>query len=102
MLFDAYPVHRFTHQNGQIFEHYVSLEAGTLKITLGPPSAPLMKGLEHLPWQSWPDNYTSEYNAEMQTTLAQLYASLNQGLILIFDYGFSQAEYYHPERCEGT
>jgi len=27
---------------------------------------------------------------------------LEQGLMLLIDYGFGESEYYHPQRCRGT
>ncbi|QZA77915.1 SAM-dependent methyltransferase [Deefgea tanakiae] len=46
--------------------------------------------------------YTSEIHLEAQGFIAALAQSLHRGMILLFDYGFPQQEYYHPERSMGT
>ncbi len=46
--------------------------------------------------------YVSEINLAADALLASLAASLGHGLILMIDYGFGAAEYYHPQRHMGT
>ncbi len=46
--------------------------------------------------------YVSEINLAADALIASLAQSLTQGLILLIDYGFSGAEYYHPQRHMGT
>lgn len=46
--------------------------------------------------------YVSEINLAADALLASLAASLDHGLILMIDYGFGAAEYYHPQRHMGT
>ncbi|MGL4994610.1 MAG: class I SAM-dependent methyltransferase, partial [Deefgea sp.] len=46
--------------------------------------------------------YTTEIHLEAQGFIAALAHSLQRGMILLFDYGFPQREYYHPERSMGT
>lgn len=47
-------------------------------------------------------DYTSEINPGAEALVATLAGSLTQGAIVIADYGFAQAEYYHPQRSMGT
>jgi SAM-dependent MidA family methyltransferase len=46
--------------------------------------------------------YVSEIGLAADGLIASLARTLAHGLILIIDYGFGQAEYYHPQRYMGT
>lgn len=47
-------------------------------------------------------NYLTEIQLEAQGFIKSLAASLECGTILLIDYGFAAAEYYHPQRHMGT
>jgi SAM-dependent MidA family methyltransferase len=49
-----------------------------------------------------PDEYVSEINLSACGFIASLGAMLQQGVMLLIDYGFSAAEFYHPQRSMGT
>ncbi len=46
--------------------------------------------------------YLSEINLAADALIASLAHVLDRGLILMIDYGFTAAEYYHPQRHMGT
>jgi SAM-dependent MidA family methyltransferase len=46
--------------------------------------------------------YLSEINLAADALMTSLAHVLDHGLILIIDYGFAAAEYYHPQRHMGT
>jgi len=46
--------------------------------------------------------YRSECNPHAEAWVRQLGTWLHAGAALLIDYGFPQAEYYHPQRAEGT
>lgn len=46
--------------------------------------------------------YTTEIQLEAQGFIKSLAESLQFGMILLIDYGFPVAEFYHPERSMGT
>ena len=46
--------------------------------------------------------YESEFNFYLKPWLNTLYEKIRSGIILIIDYGYTQKEYYHPERTRGT
>lgn len=46
--------------------------------------------------------YVSEINLQAEAWMASLGSWLQQGAALLIDYGFPQAEYYHPQRHAGT
>ncbi|HEV8502136.1 MAG TPA: SAM-dependent methyltransferase [Casimicrobiaceae bacterium] len=47
-------------------------------------------------------DYAGEINLAAEALVAQVAASLAEGALLVVDYGFPRAEYYHPQRAEGT
>jgi SAM-dependent MidA family methyltransferase len=46
--------------------------------------------------------YCTEINLAANALIASLAHMLDRGLILMIDYGFAAAEYYHPQRHMGT
>lgn len=48
------------------------------------------------------DGYTTETCLAATGLVASLANSLQSGMLLMIDYGFSRAEYYHPQRNQGT
>jgi len=46
--------------------------------------------------------YLSEINLAADALIASLAHALDHGLVLMIDYGFAAAEYYHPQRHMGT
>jgi SAM-dependent MidA family methyltransferase len=49
-----------------------------------------------------PDDYITEICPAASGLIASLANILQHGLILMIDYGFSESEYYHPQRNQGT
>ncbi|MEP7063143.1 MAG: SAM-dependent methyltransferase [Betaproteobacteria bacterium] len=47
-------------------------------------------------------DYASEINLAAEALVEQCATSLVDGAMLVIDYGFARAEYYHPQRNEGT
>ena len=48
------------------------------------------------------DTYCSEINLHLGSWLTDIEQSLQQGVILLIDYGYPRKEYYHPQRSAGT
>jgi len=46
--------------------------------------------------------YESEINTSLQPWLQSVSESLQQGLVLLIDYGYPQHEYFHVQRSSGT
>lgn len=46
--------------------------------------------------------YETEINLNIAPWLKSIYQILNQGLVLLVDYGYTRAEYYQPARVMGT
>ncbi|MCK5382707.1 MAG: SAM-dependent methyltransferase [Gammaproteobacteria bacterium] len=71
------------------------LQAGCTTDTTDPATARL-SGLDLAA------GYESEINTSLQPWLQAVSESLEQGLVLLIDYGYPQHEFFHPQRSSGT
>ncbi len=104
-VFDALPVRLFeVNCLEQIMEIYVSFGTqGELIEVLLPCRTDTLEYLqEFAPWILKMERYRSEVNLSMRSLIESLSRKLKKGYILIFDYGYTSEEYYHPERNKGT
>lgn len=103
-VLDALPVHLFQiGENNTILEAYIQLEAKQFRLIFEKASAPVEEYVQALQANHHlPVGYTSEVNLMQKPLLASLNPILQQGMMLWIDYGFTQNEYYHPERSMGT
>ena len=54
-------------------------------------------------WQEdWPDGMIIEWHEQAQAWIRSLAGVIEQGLLLLIDYGFPAHEYYLPQRQQGT
>ena len=58
----------------------------------------VIEGLEHSP----ATGYCSEINTSLPAWLQTVTASLQKGLALFIDYGYTRRDYYLPQRSDGT
>ncbi|MBA2655198.1 MAG: SAM-dependent methyltransferase [Gammaproteobacteria bacterium] len=101
-VMDAFPVHRFKYMRGHLNEFYLNLEAGGQLIGhWREASCALKKYVEDLEIE-FEDGYESEANLFIWGWIKSISDVLGQGVILLIDYGFPRAEYYHPDRNQGT
>jgi SAM-dependent MidA family methyltransferase len=99
-VLDALPVHLVHHQAGQHFARGVQNKQGQFTWANSP----------HLPAHvlamassvDLTDDYMSEFNPAAIGLINSLADCLIEGAMLLIDYGFNQAEYYHPQRRQGT
>ena len=104
-VLDALPVERFLKRPGGFDEYCVREEgegfawdtrpageqlAATLAAFETTLAAPLAAG------------YVSEINLSVMPLISGLAAALERGALLLMDYGYPRAAYYHPERSMGT
>ena len=61
-----------------------------------------VRGIEERIETSFPDGYCSEFNPAISGWLESIASVLQQGIVLLIDYGYAAAEYYHEERKMGT
>jgi len=102
-VLDAIPVHLIYKNNSALFERGVTVctEEETRLIW---QDKPLLEGALHTQVSAYdlPDNYLTEFSPAAIGLIHSLAAMLKQGAILMLDYGFGAAEYYHPQRNQGT
>lgn len=104
-LIDAMPVHRFRIDHGRIWEQYVARDRRGRPVLVWESPAPVLesavKGLfDELGFT--PEDYESEFNMRAPLWVEALAGCLEEGLILLIDYGYSRREFYHPQRDRGT
>ena len=104
-LLDAMPVHRFRRGADGWQELAVAMRDESFEDHWTAVHSPgLVEALARL----WPgdvdvaEGYSSEINLRLGPWLAALASRLERGYLLLIDYGYTQREYYHPERRQGT
>lgn len=112
-VIDAFPVRKFhydsRHYPKTLSEYYVIKADKNKKNSpvlfefhrdsLSPQS---IKELDFISVLNLPDNYVSEYQPDLSLWMKDLYYLLEEGAVLLLDYGFPRLEYYHPDRNQGT
>ena len=110
-LLDAFPVERVLWRDGRWLRLHVvtrptdtGLDAASapfdwLEVPLPPELAPF---LPQASGTAWPDGYTTEICPALAPWARALAAAVPAGLVLLIDYGFEDADYYHPSRRDGT
>ncbi len=58
--------------------------------------------MEFAPWTLKIQGYRSEVNIAMKPIIEKMSKVLKRGYIVVFDYGYTAEEYYHPSRNKGT
>lgn len=103
-VLDALPVHRFCIKNNKIFEQCVTLQGDTLAWQASEPiTSGLLSEARRLQTNyGLQDDYESEVHLSLNETLESWASTLRQGVMLLVDYGYGEAEYYHPARSQGT
>jgi SAM-dependent MidA family methyltransferase len=101
-VLDAVPVHLIARKDGEWLERGVSADAaGALGFADRPLASPGLRERARVRFPAGGD-YLSELNPTAEALVSSLASRCERGLVLIFDYGFPAAEYYHPQRVSGT
>jgi len=101
-VLDSVPVHLIARERGEWLERGVAVDASG---ALGFVDRPLdSAGLRERARVRFPPagDYVSEINPTAEALVSSLAQRCERGLVLIVDYGFPAAEYYHPQRAGGT
>ena len=120
-VLDALPFQRFVVREGRARELGVGLVSAELGVGLGGARlGPGLAGTDALAWQEaagdfaaatamlrelpepLPDGYVSELCLRVEPWITSVGQCLDQGAVLLFDYGLPRAHYYHPQRTDGT
>lgn len=83
-VLDAMPVEVFTWVNGERVIRQVQTQG------------------DGFAWVEVEGDYTSEFNPNLPGWMCSMAASLEAGVLLLVDYGYEHADYYHPDRRQGT
>jgi|TARA_B100001964_G_scaffold117527_2_gene130901 SAM-dependent MidA family methyltransferase len=99
---DAFPVTRFRVEGGQVRRAGVRLDGDEFVWNWMDDLSE--DGAEAQVAQRFQlaDSYITEVCPRAQAWIRALASCLNQGVVLIVDYGFPRAEYYLPQRAQGA
>ena len=98
-VLDAIPAHLIVNTEAGLCERGLAFEQELIW-----QDKPLQKGKLHdeVSTYSLPNHYLTEACPAAAGLINSLADCLKQGVILMLDYGFGAAEYYHPQRNQGT
>ena len=104
-VLDAMPVECFRVSHGAVEQMRILARDGQLKACYAEADEAMLEQvriIEQRREKAFGDGYCSEFNPSLKAWLASLYAVLDQGLVLLIDYGYPVQEYYLDERDSGT
>jgi SAM-dependent MidA family methyltransferase len=103
-VLDALPVARFRWRHGAVDEMGVAISGGEFIWAARPADAAMTRISNELSARGdpWDEGYTSEFCPRMSAWVESVTLPLARGAVLWFDYGLPRAQYYLPERRDGT
>jgi len=105
-VIDALPTPRFLIKDGEVYEETVELDAQGGFVRGAQPADMLLhqavRHLERYLERPFADGYRSELLPQLPYWLQAVAGGLQRGALLFVDYGYNRAEYYQPERDDGT
>jgi SAM-dependent MidA family methyltransferase len=104
-LVDAFPVHLWTIEAGELREIYVTTAAGEFQEVVGEISTPRLQDywkLTGIKITDYPEGYRSEVNLAALDWLTIVASKLQRGYVITIDYGYEGDRYYSPGRNQGT
>lgn len=102
-LVDAFPVHQFVIEEGQLKEIYVTIDNHNFVEVIGEPSTSQLTNYFNLMGINLPsEGYRSEINLAALDWLSLVADKLQRGYLLTIDYGYPAERYYNPARRQGT
>lgn len=100
-VLDAIAPHVVARRGGRWYERGVALVDGRFAWDERPLDDARLLALVRARFPEEGD-YTSEVNPAAEALVATVGRRLRAGAMLVVDYGFARAEYYHPQRAGGT
>ena len=101
---DALPVERFVRRDEGVMQLRVRAGQNGLEFAELPAPERLGAAVETIErdiGERLPDGYVSEVCIALPDWIAQVSGFLQEGVVLLFDYGVSRREYYARERSDG-
>ncbi len=99
---DAFPVKSFVWRDKTLIERGVAHSQNHFIWQDGLPIRDESIEVDDHLKSAWPDRYISEWNPNLATWQADVANMMTRGFLFCVDYGYSQQEYYRPQRVEGT
>ncbi|MEJ2175332.1 MAG: SAM-dependent methyltransferase [bacterium] len=100
-VLDAMPAHALAWTPQGVLERGVCVNEGQLAWCERPATGAVLAAAQALPVEVH-ERYESEINLAARAWIRALAGCLEQGALLVIDYGFPAHEYYHPQRSQGT
>jgi len=103
-VLDAMPVEVFAWRGGQVWQCGVAAVGEELGLAERPAPPGLERAVRELEQSAgpWPEGYMSEWRPALGPWLRSVADLLEEGLVLIADYGHPRSAFYSPERISGT
>ena len=102
-VLDAMPVEIIRKDEGSSFEHVgVCLDNDRFTYSARPLHDLQLSALASLYFPKISSPYTSELHPQQYAFIRTLASRLEHGCMIFIDYGFDAAQYYHPQRNQGT
>jgi len=105
-VIDALPTPRFTLRDGEVLEETVRVDdSGTFVRAEQPADALLSAAVRHVEdylKAPFAEGYRSELLPQLPYWIQAVAGGLQRGAMLFVDYGYPRAEYYQPQRNDGT
>ena len=102
-VLDAMPVEIIRKDEGGSFEHVgVCLDNDRFTYSARPLHDLQLSALASLYFPKISSPYTSELHPQQYAFIRTLASRLAHGCMIFIDYGFDAAQYYHPQRNQGT
>jgi SAM-dependent MidA family methyltransferase len=100
-VLDAIPTHVVRVRSGIIEELGVAVarDGESFVREYRPAEGELLKAARLL---RLPEGYETEITLRSRALVRSLGAAIERGVVLLVDYGYSSADYYHPQRSRGT
>jgi SAM-dependent MidA family methyltransferase len=98
-VLDAMPVVRFRVSDNGIDELRVAHTESGFALMPNPASEPVQTRVASL---GLPTGYESELGFQAEAWVRSVSERIAQGIVLLIDYGFPRAEFFHPQRNRGT
>ncbi|MCS5591649.1 MAG: SAM-dependent methyltransferase [Gammaproteobacteria bacterium] len=98
-VLDAMPAKRVCYSQGDFFELVVGFDEDLFYWKMN--DQPFDSPVTPLP-STCVEGYTTEVNQQALAWIDSLYETMNDGVVLLVDYGMTRSEYHHEQRIEGT
>lgn len=101
-LLDAMPVHRFRMEAEGLREQFVAWNGERFENSWRPIQSPGLEAAVHKLGLPLAEGFESEINLRLGPWMEGVGEFLGAGAVLLIDYGYSRADFYHPQRSAGT